>query len=459
MHPLRTLLIVSLGIAAVIAGAFFTMLTRSGVTNIQAGLLGGAVFLAFLLPWSAVAIWSARRAADLQTLIEQTRRLAAGAVDEPITSRSWHGELAELARNVDGVRELVVEQRVSFAEHRGAIDQIVGALGEGLLAVSPQGKVVFANSRLTEMFGAGARAGSSVLEVVRKRAVGEAIQKALAGSPSVERVRAGTGQADRQIELRVFPVTSSSEIAAVALFIDVSEIERLQNIRKDFLDDFSHEVRTPLAGLRSAAETLESGGLTREHEEALRAVMSRQLLRIERLVKDLSELNRVESGELVLERRPVHVHDLLTDVCNEFRERFADRPIELTAGGEDAVASADPLRLQQVFSNLLDNAGKHAQGEIQVEVGQVGSEVIVKISDEGDGIPPGEADRIFHRFHRVDRSRSQTVPGVGLGLAITKHLVLLHGGSIRAYNRPGGGATFEVRFPALSKAAAAGAVT
>ena len=107
------------------------------------------------------------------------------------------------------------------------------------------------------------------------------------------------------------------------------------------------------------------------------------------------------------------------------------------------------MRLQQIFSNLLDNAWKHAGGGIHVEIARTDREAVVRISDEGDGIPPGEADRIFHRFHRVDRSRSQTVPGTGLGLAITKHLVLLHGGSIRAYNRSGGGATFEVRLPAL----------
>lgn len=448
MHPLRILLIVSLGIAAVIASVFGSLLARSGASRLESFFGGAAVFISYLLPWTGVFLWSLRRAADIDTLIDRTRDVVSGDIDKPISDRSYHGELDELARSVDAVRELVVEQRASFAEHRGAMDQIVGALGEGLLAVSPRGKVVFANSRLTEMFGSGARAGSSVLEVVRKASVAEAIQKALAGSPSVERVRSGVGDADRRIELRVFPVTSSSEIAAVALFIDVSEIERLQNIRKDFLDDFSHEVRTPLAGLRSAAETLETGGLTREHEEALRAVMSRQLLRIERLVKDLSELNRVESGELVLERRAVNVHDVLSDLCNEFRERFSDRPIELLPGGEDVVASADPVRLQQVFSNLLDNAWKHAGGGIQVEVSGSGREAVVKISDEGDGIPLGEADRIFHRFHRVDRSRSQTVPGTGLGLAITKHLVLLHGGAIRAYNREGGGATFEVRLPA-----------
>lgn len=449
MHPLRVLLFVSLGVAAVIATAFGALLRRTGLSQLESIVLSGAVFVAYLIPWTGVFLWAIRRASDLDTLIDRTRGAVEGALDRSIADRSYHGELDELARGVDAVRRLLVEQRASFAEHRVAIDQIVGALGEGLLAVSPKGKVVFANSRLTEMFGTGARAGSSVLEVVRKSAVVAAIQKALAGNPSVERFQSGAADAGRQIEIRVFPVTSSREIGAVALFIDVSEIERLQNIRRDFLDDFSHEVRTPLAGLRSAAETLESGGLTREHEEALRQVMSRQLLRIERLVKDLSELNRIESGELVLESRSVDVPELLSDLCNEFRERFPDRLLQVTAGGDRLSASADPVRLQQVFSNLLDNAAKHGQGAIQVDVERGDGDVIVRISDEGDGIPSGEEGRIFHRFHRVDRSRSQSVPGTGLGLAITKHLVLLHGGAIRAYNRRGGGATFEVRLPAL----------
>jgi signal transduction histidine kinase len=115
--------------------------------------------------------------------------------------------------------------------------------------------------------------------------------------------------------------------------------------------------------------------------------------------------------------------------------------------GADTVAPIDFARAQQIFANLLDNAAKHGggRGEIRVDVGLEGSDAVVRVSDQGPGIPPHELERIFNRFYRVDRSRSS--PGTGLGLAIAKHLAVLHGGSIRAWNREGGGATFEVRLP------------
>jgi two-component system phosphate regulon sensor histidine kinase PhoR len=325
----------------------------------------------------------------------------------------------------------------------------VSSLGEGLLAVSPKGRVVFANSRFAEMFGSsGDLVGRSMLEVVRKQSVVAAIDRALRGEATSDRVGVGTDDRAHQIEVRAVPV-ASAEIAAVALFIDVTTIERLQRIRKEFLDDFSHEVRTPLAGLKSAAETLQQrDGLTPEHEQQLRHIMERQIARIERLVNDLSELNRIETGELVLQKRPVNLHEVLRELCDDFQERSGG--VRFTLNGEDTVATIDAPRAQQIFANLLDNACKHGgRGDVLVEVGRENGEAVVRISDQGPGIPPHELERVFHRFYRIDRSRSQ--PGTGLGLAIAKHLVVLHGGMIRAYNRApdgaGGGATFEVRLP------------
>ncbi len=326
-----------------------------------------------------------------------------------------------------------VRLRRAFETHRAVMDEIVDALGEGLLAVTPEGRVAFANRRVGEMFGAReVLVGRSVLEVVRKQSVGAALEKALHGEASTDRVTYD----ERQIEIRAFPVVASPDIAAVALFIDVTQIEQLQRIRQEFLDDFSHEVRTPLAGLKSAAETLERGGVTAEQEAQLQLVLQRQIGRIERLVRDLSELNQIESGRLVLQRREVELRDLVR---------------ELDFGGRlegSAVAWIDPDRAQQIFANLFDNARKHGGATITVELASEHGEAVARVSDDGPGIPPHELERIFHRFYRVDRSRSQ--PGTGLGLAIAKHLVAAHGGAIRAYNRPGGGATFEVRLPAAA---------
>lgn len=429
-------------LAAAVAWALGAALLKAGMPPSGATTLGVLAFVAFMMPWSGVYLWAIRRASDLEELTDRTRRLVEGAIDLPIADRTFHGELDDLGRAIEELRMTLARQRVAFETHRSAMEQIVSALGEGLIAVSPEGRVAFANPRVAEMFGgvSAALVGRSVLEVVRKQSVAASLNKALHGEVCTDRVTYGAGDDERQIEVRAFPVQASPEIAAVALFIDVTRIERLQRIRKDFLDDFSHEVRTPLAGLKSAAETLEEGGLTRDNEAQLRHVMHRQITRIERLVSDLSELNQIESGQLVLQRRPIALRDFISELIEDYDGRIDG----------DATALIDPQRAQQIFVNLLDNAAKHGggKGEITVEMKNENGEAIVRVSDRGPGIPPHELERIFHRFYRVDRSRSQ--PGTGLGLAIAKHLVVAHGGSIRAYNRPAGGATFEVRLPAVS---------
>jgi two-component system, OmpR family, phosphate regulon sensor histidine kinase PhoR len=441
MHPLRVLLLVSLAIAVAVAWGFGAALVHGGTAQGSATVLAVVAFLAFMLPWTGVFLWAVRRASDLDVLTDRARAAAATPEDVAVADRLYHAELDDLARAIEELRATIVRQREAHEEHRAAMDEIVASLGEGLIAVDPKGRVVVANPRVAEMFGAGPHlVGRSALEIVRKQSVVAALDRALRGEASTERIESH----DRQIEVRVVPVEASREIAAVALFIDVTEIERLQRVRKDFLDDFSHEVRTPLTGVKSAAETLDAGGLTPEHEQQLRQIMQRQIVRIERLVTDLSELNQIESGRLQLQRRPVNLRDILGTLAEDFQERTSAMRFSVT--GEDAVVPIDPLRAQQIFANLLDNACKHGgRGEVAIEVASENGDAIVRVSDEGPGIPPHELDRVFHRFYRVDRSRSQ--PGTGLGLAIAKHLVALHGGSIRAYNRPAGGATFEVRLP------------
>jgi two-component system phosphate regulon sensor histidine kinase PhoR len=446
MHPLRVLLYASLVIAIAVAWGFGAALQKAGATPAASIVLGVTAFVLFMIPWAGVFWWAVRRASDLDELIDRGRAVAEGNVERPVVDRTFHGELADLARAMEEMRSAIVRQRDVHEEHRAAMTEIVNSLGEGLLAINPEGRVVVANPRVGEMFGSGANLlGRSVLEVARKNSVVDALQKALRGEATTDRVSVGAGDDERQIEVRAVPVAASPEIAAVALFIDVTTIERLQRIRKDFLDDFSHEVRTPLAGLRSAAETLDERDLSPEAEQQLRLVLKRQLARIERLIHDVAELNRIESGQLVLDKRPVNLRQVLDDLCVDFQSR-TDTNRFVVEGGDTMVA-IDLPRAQQIFVNLLDNAAKHGggRGDILVEVGREAGEAFVRISDEGTGIPPHELERIFHRFYRVDRSRSS--PGTGLGLAIAKHLAVLHGGSIRAWNRPGGGATFEVRLP------------
>jgi len=442
MHPLRIWLLISIVLGAAVAWGFGGALAHAGTDRTASVVLALAAFGAFMLPWTGVFLWAVRRARDLDVLTDRSRAAVQAPGETSVVPRPYHAELDDLARAVEELRAMIVRQRHAHEEHRAAMAEIVSSLGEGLLAIDPKGRVVFANRRFAEMFGAeGELVGRTVLEVARMRAVVVALDTALRGEATSSRITVGSTDV-RTIEVRAVPV-ASADIAAVALFIDVTTVERLQRVRRDFLEDFSHEVRTPLAALQSAAETLEQG-VSADQESQLRAIVRRQLARIERLTNDLSELNRIETGDLVLQKRRVQLRELLRDLCDEFQRRAA--PVRFTLHGEAIEVQADAVRAQQIFSNLLDNAWQHGAGEVDVELIRDGTEAVITVSDRGPGIPPHELDRVFNRFYRVDRSRA--AGGTGLGLAIARHLVALHGGTIRAFNREGGGATFEVRLPA-----------
>jgi len=356
-----------------------------------------------------------------------------------------------------GRREREMQARIEAAERRCdelqrrrlADLQLLDGLGEALLSIDRNRRVVFANRRFGELFGQTDVAGKTLGEVLRVAGVFETFDAALAGRESTVRFSVASGVAERRIEMRALPL-ASDDIAAVALFLDVTTTEHLEQTRSNFISDFSHEVRTPLAGLRSAVETFEAnaGRLSPEDDQQLRRIMLRQLRRLERLVDDLAELSRIESGDLTLDLQPVDLRRVVDELVEDFAEQAARHRVRFTVRGQ-AVAIADPTRLQQAFSNLIDNAIKYGGDDrrVTIEIGADSTAGIVRITDEGEGIPPSEREKIFHRFYRVDRSRSQDIPGSGLGLAITKHLILRQHGSIDVESEAGRGATFIVRLP------------
>jgi len=365
-----------------------------------------------------------------------------GAVDE-IASRFYRSR-ADLAR------------QLSSAEFQNALlQQIMNGMGEGVLAIDRQRRVVLANRRFAAMFNLQAGfVGQPLAAVLRNESIlsgfDDALDHAAGRTDSASRFSIRSGIEERKIEMRAFPLPSH-DLAAVALFIDVTHVERLEELRREFIADFSHEVRTPLAALKSAVETFEfdQSLLTEDQESQLRRIMSRQLARLERLAQDLSELSHIEAGDLSLEKAEIELRRLVEDLCEDFRDRATQKRLRFVVAGENVRIHGDAMRLQQAFANLLDNAIKYG-GEgtsIDIDVSSTPDSGIVRIADHGEGIPPEERDRIFRRFYRIDKSRSQEIAGSGLGLAITKHLILQHRGNIEVEGGMGGGATFVVTLP------------
>jgi signal transduction histidine kinase len=362
-----------------------------------------------------------------------------GALDE-IASRFYRSR-TELAR------------RLAAAEFQNALlQQIMNGMGEGVLAIDRQRRVVLANRRFAEMFNLQPGfVGQPLASVLRNESILSGLDEALGDrADSANRFAIRSGIEERKIEMRAFPLPSH-DLAAVALFIDVTHVERLEELRREFIADFSHEVRTPLAALKSAVETfeLDRGLLTDDQDGQLRRIMSRQLARLERLAQDLSELSHIEAGDLSLERTDIDLRRLLEDLCEDFRDRASMKRLRFVITGDGAHVHGDAMRLQQAFANLLDNAIKYGgeESSIDIDISATSDRGIVRITDHGEGIPPEERDRIFRRFYRIDKSRSQEIAGTGLGLAITKHLILQHRGNIEVEGAIGDGATFIVTLP------------
>ncbi len=329
--------------------------------------------------------------------------------------------------------------------------QILNGLGEGLIAIDRQRRVVLANRQFISMFEVARESvGRPLGEVVRIAAVFDAFDASSAGSEATDRFVVRIGGAERTYEMRTFPL-HAHDIAAVGIFIDVTRVVHLEDLRRDFISDFSHEARTPLTALKSAVESydLAAGHMREEEEQQLRRIMSRQIARLARLIEDLSELTRIESGDLRLSPTDVDLRKLIEDLCEDFGERAARKRLRLQVLGDAIHLAADPMRIQQALGNLLDNAIKYgaANSTVEIDLADAGSSAVIRVTDHGEGIAADEKEKIFRRFYRVDKSRSQEVAGSGLGLAITKHLILQHGGTIEVESEPGSGATFIVKLP------------
>jgi two-component system, OmpR family, phosphate regulon sensor histidine kinase PhoR len=241
----------------------------------------------------------------------------------------------------------------------------------------------------------------------------------------------------------------------LAVFVDVTDIRRLETMRRDFLANVSHELRTPVTAVRSAAETL-TDAITRDPEAATRfaEIIGRNAERLQRLIEDLLDLSRIESKELRLTPEPIDLGPFVAHMLSLFRGRAEERGVRLASDipSNCPPALADRRALEQVLTNLIDNAVKYCPGaEVTVGAGlasregREGVELIVR--DSGPGIEAKHLPRLFERFYRVDAGRSREMGGTGLGLSIVKHLVDGMGGSIRVTSDAGAGSTFTVTLP------------
>jgi two-component system, OmpR family, phosphate regulon sensor histidine kinase PhoR len=326
-----------------------------------------------------------------------------------------------------------------------------------VIAVDAERRVRWANGPMNRLAAYGVRSGAPLVEVVRDpdllRVMEGALSHRLVGQARVYTLAAG----------RIYSATAAPMPGggAVAVLHDLTDMERVEKTRRDFIANVSHELRTPLTSIQgyteTVLETLPEGGQAREFLEIIR----RNATRMSHLTEGLLVLARVESGEEQFEFQPTPAARLLQDAVQNFQPAARARGVELALEeeGADEPVRADPEAVLRVFSNLIDNALKHAPAGTRVTLGRRRAEQGVEffVRDEGPGIASEHLPRIFERFYRVDKARSREAGGSGLGLAIAKHIVLAHGGIIRAESELNRGATFSFTLP-FAQSAGAGRV-
>ena len=364
-------------------------------------------------------------------------------------------EVAVLARSLNRMADELQERLVLLERERSQLRTVLEGMVEGVVLTDPTGRILLANDAFRRIFNAQLPVeGRRPLETARVPALQEAIESALEADEPVTREIALGGAQDKVIQASLASIRESGEtVGAVAVFHDVSELKRLERVRREFVANVSHELRTPLTAIKGYAETLRDGGL-RDPETAAEfvRVIHRHAERLRALIEDLLDLAAVEQGEARIDLAPVALRDVATQAEAVARPAAAGKRHTLTLDvpGDLPRVLADRDRLGQVLINLLDNAVKFTPegGRIEVSARPSSGRVVVSVKDNGVGIPPEDLGRIFERFYRVGRSRDRREGGTGLGLAIAKHLTQAMGGTIEVESRPGSGTTFRVSLPA-----------
>jgi PAS domain S-box-containing protein len=410
---------------------------QRAVAGAGLALLAGAALVAWLL---ARAL-----ARPLLAIAAAARDVAAGRPAAFPDAR-----IPELARHVDALREMHQELERRFAALRREREEsrtLLESLTDGVIATDDRGAIVSANEAARRLLGYGPADPLPPLpELFHDRPHRALVRDVLDGRP-VERRELELG--DRSVLASARPLEGGGTLLVLS---DVTEVRRLEAVRRDFVANVSHELKTPLTSITGYAETLAAEAADGSPASGFAKTIVQSALRMQRLVDDLLDLSRIESGGWRPQPRVIEVEAAARDAWTPFADHATPGRVRFaTAVAADAHALAvDPDALRQIFTNLFDNALRHtpAGGSIRLTAELTKDGIVLGVTDTGTGIAAEHLPRIFERFYRVDPGRARQQGGTGLGLAIVKHLVEAHGGRVEAESAVGRGTTIRMHFPA-----------
>ena len=339
---------------------------------------------------------------------------------------------------------------------RRILFDILKTMREGVIIVGEDTRIIASNQPAYDAFarGNGALETKRLSEAIRDLSVHEAFKKALEFNESSE-VKFEFLFNDKRIFLvRVSPIEFEETKHAIGIFYEQTQIEHLEKVRQEFLSNVSHELRTPLTSILAFVETLEDGAMEDEaNNHRFLAVIRKNAERMHHLIDDILELSSIEAGKIVIEQKNVSLATLVEEIFVNLSGKANERKVKLKNNIEpNKTVWADKARLEQMLTNLIDNAIKfnRENGTVTVNLTENEQTQLISVSDEGEGISNEHLQRIFERFYRTDRARSREIGGTGLGLAIVKHLARLHEGEVSLNSTVGKGSTFTIELPKVS---------
>jgi two-component system, OmpR family, phosphate regulon sensor histidine kinase PhoR len=416
----------------------------AATANVRRTLLVGSVMalVVAIVISAAAAQWTSQR---LRLIMDFTSRLASGDLAARVPGTP-DDEIGQVAAALDKTARNLERSFAALRTSQRQLETLLNSMQDAVVAVGPDDRVQWANRSMNRLIPQRTRIDAPLVETVRDPDFLRAVHGASLAH-SVATARAVSIVPGRTFEVTAAPLPGGG---AVAVLRDLTETERMEKTRRDFIANVSHELRTPLTSIQGYAETLLDTASENDHAREFLEIIRKNATRMSHLTEDLLTLARVESGEHRFDMEPVMPQELLEEVVKSFREIARAQGTELLVeGAATNPVQADRYAIHQVFSNLVDNALKYGASGGRIVVGarpsEHGTEFYVR--DFGPGISSEHLPRLFERFYRVDKARSRESGGTGLGLAIAKHIVLAHGGSIHAESELNHGSAFLFTLP------------
>jgi len=408
---------------------------------------GAAVMMAV-----AAALRSARAGRDrgrVTTMLSVAKRYSLGDLTRPSPDYE-DDDLGHVARAMDEAVQNLGKRVASLERDRARMEAILASMIEGVLVVNEDGHLQLVNDAARRILRL--EQGSinrSYIEAIRHPGIVEHIGRALAGEETEGLELSVTRDSTRTLVARVAPVVTTGR-GAVLVMHDITELRRADQVRRDFVANVSHELRTPLTAIKGYAEALLDDPDDADARERFLDIIHRHATRMERLVKDLLRLARLDAGQEAIEIVPTDIEGLLRGIANDFEPTAAKKQqtVQVVVTPDAALLMTDAAKVHDIARNLIENAVNYTPdgGAIAVRGEVLHGRFQLTVADTGYGIEPDDLGRVFERFYRVDKSRARP-GGTGLGLSIVKHLVHVLDGDVTASNQGGGGALFTVTLP------------